>query len=279
MAEKTTPAAAADREGLLFLSKLAEQAERFEDMMDYMKKVAVQPQELSLEERNLFSVAYKNVVGARRASWRIVSTLEQKEEAKLAAGTGGSREHMAAIKEYHARIEKELEDICNDVLSILGDHLLPKTTAGESKVFYHKMRGDYYRYLAEFLTGDRRKQVAEASLSSYEAATAIAAAELSTTHPLRLGLALNFSVFYFEIMGVQERACQLAREAFDDAIAQLDTLSEESYKDSTYIMQLLRDNLTLWTSEVDDSGIAPGGASAAQPADALAAADGASRND
>ena len=69
-----------------------------------------------------------------------------------------------------------------------------------------------------------------------------------------MGLALNFSVFYYEILNSPDRACRLAKAAFDDAIAELDTLSEESYKDSTLIMQLLRDNLTLWTSDMQAEG-------------------------
>ena len=76
-----------------------------------------------------------------------------------------------------------------------------------------------------------------------------AASGLPPTHPIRLGLALNYSVFMYEVQSLQQEACSLAKQAFDDAIAELDTLDEESYKDSTLIMQLLRDNLTLWTSE------------------------------
>lgn len=80
----------------------------------------------------------------------------------------------------------------------------------------------------------------------------MAQSELPPTHPIRLGLALNFSVFYYEILNSPDRACHLAKRAFDDAIAELDSLSEESYRDSTLIMQLLRDNLTLWTSDVKE---------------------------
>ena len=112
-------------------------------------------------------------------------------------------------------------------------------------------KGDYFRYLAEFATSADRKDAAENSLVAYKAATDISMTELVPTHPIRLGLALNFSVFYYEILNSPERACRLAKAAFDDAIAELDTLSEESYKDSTLIMQLLRDNLTLWTSDLN----------------------------
>lgn len=77
---------------------------------------------------------------------------------------------------------------------------------------------------------------------------------MSPTHPNRLGLALNFSVFYYEIKNNPEQACHLAQQAFDDAIAELDTLDEEMYKDSTLIMQLLRDNLNLWTSDTQQEG-------------------------
>lgn len=101
--------------------------------------------------------------------------------------------------------------------------------------------------------GEKRKEAASLAHDSYKSATDVAQTELAPTHPIRLGLALNFSVFYYEILNSPDRACHLAKQAFDDAIAELDTLSEESYKDSTLIMQLLRDNLTLWTSDLQES--------------------------
>lgn len=234
----------ADREDNVYKAKLTEQAERYDEMVECMKRVAALDVELTVEERNLLSVAYKNVIGARRASWRIISSIEQKEESK------GSEGKVELIKQYRGTVEKELKEICRDVLDILDKHLIPAATTGESKVFYYKMKGDYHRYQAEFAAGNDRKEAAENSLVAYKAASDIAMTELPPTHPIRLGLALNFSVFYYEILNSPDRACRLAKAAFDDAIAELDTLSEESYKDSTLIMQLLRDNLTLWTSDM-----------------------------
>ena len=214
-------------------------------MVEAMKKVAELKVELTVEERNLLSVAYKNVIGARRASWRIVSSIEQREESK------GNEEHVKIIKEYREKVESELTKIADDVLDVLDKDLIPSAGTAESKVFYLKMKGDYHRYLAEFATGDARKTASDNALEAYKAASEISDKELAPTHPIRLGLALNFSVFYYEIADNKDEACNLAKKAFDDAIAELDTLSEESYKDSTLIMQLLRDNLTLWTSDME----------------------------
>jgi len=235
------------------MAKLAEQAERYDEMVDSMKKIASMNVELTIEERNLLSVAYKNVIGARRASWRIISSIEQKEESK------GNQNHVERIKQYKAKVEAELGNICNDILFVLDKHLIPTATTPESKVFYYKMKGDYHRYLAEFTAAEKRKDASNDSLNAYQAAWDIAVADLPTTHPIRLGLALNFSVFYYEILNSPDKACQLAKQAFDNAIAELDTLSEDSYKDSTLIMQLLRDNLTLWTSEITNEDEPKGG--------------------
>merc|ERR1712160_125697 len=210
-----------------------------DEMITFMKEMGRQPQELTVEERNLLSVAYKNVIGSRRASWRVVTSIEQK----------GDSDKMEIIKDYKSKIECELVEICNDILGIIEESLIPNSTSEEAKVFYYKMKGDYHRYLSEFQTGDTRKESAGSALEAYQAASGIASSDLPPTHPIRLGLALNFSVFYYEILNAPDKACSIAKQAFDDAIAELDTLNEESYKDSTLIMQLLRDNLTLWTSD------------------------------
>nr|AHJ11165.1 14-3-3 zeta [Strongyloides ratti] len=240
---------AENKDELVQRAKLAEQAERYDDMSLSMKKVTEIGAELTNEERNLLSVAYKNVVGARRSSWRVISSIEQKTE-------GAERKQQLA-KEYREKIEQELKEICEDVLSLLEKYLIPKAGNPESKVFYLKMKGDYYRYLAEVATGDARSGASNNSAVAYSEALEVAKTSLAPTHPVRLGLALNYSVYFYEVASSPDRACQLAKQAFDDAIAELDTLNEDSYKDSTLIMQLLRDNLTLWTSDTngDDQDI------------------------
>ena len=101
----------ADKDEMVQRAKLAEQAERYDDMAQSMKSVTETGIELSNEERNLLSVAYKNVVGARRSSWRVISSIEQKTE--------GSERKQLMAKEYREKVENELRDICQDVLVIL----------------------------------------------------------------------------------------------------------------------------------------------------------------
>lgn len=258
----------ATKETLIALARITETAERFEDMCTIMGKLVKLKKStgeaLEVEERNMLSVAYKNVVGQRRASWR---TLKADEE----SGEGTDLDKAQRVL-YKNLVEAELEGKCKDVLELLeknlldenmkpgdvsdglnGDELTTEMQAEqhrvETQVFYLKMCGDYYRYLAEFNSSeDSYKNNAS---QKYAEALKFAQKALKPTHPTRLGLALNASVCYYEIMNQADEACTLAKDAFDQAIQQLDSLSDSTYKDSTLIMQLLRDNLTIWTSEKD----------------------------
>lgn len=237
---------------LLVLARITETAERFEDMCTIMGKLVAkkhaEKEDLEVEERNMLSVAYKNVVGQRRASWRTLKAEEEQDDAQE------QKEYRSRYKEL---VEHELKSKCLEVLNLLEAYLIANNfepdddnTKTETQVFYLKMCGDYYRYLAEFSNEEEYKTKAG---NKYEAAMTLAKANLPPTHPTRLGLALNASVCYYEIMKEAEKACKLAKEAFDEAIQKLDSLSDSTYKDSTLIMQLLRDNLTIWTSESQDN--------------------------
>jgi len=172
---------------------------------------------------------------------------------------------------FKKQVETELKQICDTVLELLNEHLIdqptidsiqpptgdstddskPSNNAGEAQVFYLKMAGDYYRYLAEAVTDKEHEKEAA---KYYKRAFELSEKVLEPTHPIRLGLALNYSVCFYEILKDKKKACHLAKMAFDEAISKLDRLEEADYKDSTLIMQLLRDNLTLWTSTDDEDG-------------------------
>jgi len=229
------------RKDLVFLARTAENAERYEDMCKVMRHLITSfgsTTELTIEERNLLSVAFKNVIGSRRASWRTLNVDEHKDN--------------ELIKTYKKQVENELELICHDVIELLQKTLIPfsRGKGNEAEVFYLKMTGDYYRYLAEFIN---EKGYEQEAAKYYQEAMDVALVKLSPTHPIRLGLALNYSVCFYEILKDRKQACDLAKNSFDAAISKLDQLDEASYKDSTLIMQLLRDNLTLWTSDNNEA--------------------------
>ncbi|KAL0651825.1 hypothetical protein Bca4012_094516 [Brassica carinata] len=232
-----------DREKQIYLAKLSEQTGRYDEMVEAMKKVAELDVELTLEERNLVSVGYRTVIGAKRNFWRTLSSVEHKEWSKE------NEENVKRIKNYCKRVEDEIAKVCNDILSVIDKHLL---SSSHRLPLWNLPKGDYYRYLAEFSSGAERKEAGDQSLEAYKAAVAAAETGLAPTHPLRLGLALNFSVFYHEILNSPESAIQLTKQALDDAIAELDSLNEQPYKDITRIMQKLSDNLALWTAETAD---------------------------
>jgi len=245
------------RKELVYMARTAEAAERYEDMCAFMRELVLAvdstKEDLSVEERNLLSVAYKNAIGARRASFRTLNV--QASEAKDS--------EQKLVIEYRNQVESELDAICKEILGLLENYLIKLNQgvntpeANEAKVFYLKMTGDYYRYLAEFTnqkdTSEGAVEVSAAKAGDYyKQALAVAETELEPTHPIRLGLALNYSVCFYEILKDKKEACALAKSAFDQAIAKLDKLPEANYKDSTLIMQLLRDNLTLWTTDLQD---------------------------
>lgn len=234
------------RDCYVTLARTAEGAERYEEMCQFMKElVCNHDANLNEDERNLLSVAYKNVIGAKRASWRTMKT------SPLESSVETDSTEKKLTEQYCAQVERELKEVCDEVLHLLESKLIPAASDFEDSVFYKKMAGDYCRYLAESSDSEEDKQLAA---KYYKDAFAVAEAELRATHPIRLGLALNYSVCFYEILKDKHAACELAKRAFDEAISKLDKLQTTEYKDSTLIMQLLRDNLTLWTSNSSDDG-------------------------
>lgn len=229
---------------LIYLARVTEQAERHDETIKYMEDIVkIKKEDLNIEERNLLSSAYKNCVSSRRSAWRSIYSVEMKEK-------NNNSKYVHLVTDLKNLLEKELFDLCERMLNLIDNHLLSKTTSPESKVFYLKMKGDYFRYLAEFTSGDKHKQVAELSLKSYKNANDLSSG-LACTNPIKLGLALNFSVFHYEVMNDPATACEIANSAFQEAIQQLEKIEDDQYKDSTTILQLLKENIDMWSADLN----------------------------
>jgi 14-3-3 protein epsilon len=238
----------ADRyEKQVYLAMLAEQCSRFEDMMEFLEEmVKGKKDDLTSDERNLLSIAYKNTISLRRQAIRTLMAYELKEKKREESL------YLPYIVEYKNKVEKELEALCLKIIGNIDAHLLPKAGDSEAKVFYHKMKADYYRYIAENVDGESKSKYSNLSNKSYEEATA-SAKDLAISNPIRLGLALNYSVFYYEVFNDHAKACDIARETLDLAKKELAGVDEddEEYKDAYSIINLLQENLSMWTPDAD----------------------------
>merc|ERR1711998_243964 len=257
MGEETKDPTELARKMALAGAKMAEQAERYDEMVASMKEIidlGLNADELTQEERNLISVGYKNLMAHRRTSWRTVDGHLAKAQSPNADSDDSTA--IQSITEYKQTIASEIDAVIEKVIL----DVVKKYTEGPQKaqlpenlVFFHKMQGDYNRYGAEISEGAKKSTYKEKAEQAYNAATEAGKLQapdgefLKKTNPILLGLALNHSVFYFEICERRDSAKELAQSAFDDALAKLDELPEEQYKDSTLIMQLLKDNLQLWS--------------------------------
>jgi 14-3-3 protein epsilon len=189
----------------IFMVRVAEQAERFEDMYNFLKDVVAQKDsDFTTEERNLLSVGFKNLIGANRTAIRTIGAIEQNPKYQKFAD---------ALSKYKKRIEEELFAQCLSIVHLVKDKCLNLAANSESKAFFLKMAGDYYRYVAESATGDKLTEVKNGALEYYNKASEIANKDLGACNPIRLGLALNFSVFYYEVMNDHKKACELGETA------------------------------------------------------------------
>jgi hypothetical protein len=157
------------------------------------------------------------------------------------------------IQEYKKKVEEELTKMCNNVVVTIENKLLKKSTDAEARVFYLKMKGDYFRYIAEYNHGETRQNIINGALESYNRAIE-EAKQLSSFHPISLGLTLNLSVFYYEIMNNHEEAIKIAKHTLDAVSNDLNNLDEddESNRDAVSIINLLRENLEMWKIEAEE---------------------------
>jgi|LauGreDrversion4_2_1035121.scaffolds.fasta_scaffold418221_1 14-3-3 protein epsilon len=233
----------------VYLAMLAEQCNRFEEMTEFLEQMLKsREKDLNSDERNLLSIAYKNSVTSRRTALRTIIAYEMKEKKK------DNSTFLPYIQEYRKKIEEELSKWCKQVISVIDNFLLKRAEDTEAKVFYLKMKGDYNRYNAEYAQGDVKQQIGTAAEEAYSAASE-EAKKLPAINAISLGLALNFSVFHYEVKGNHEVACQIAKNTLDAANKELPNNvdeDDEQYRDAMSIINLLKENLEMWKIEGEE---------------------------
>jgi 14-3-3 protein epsilon len=214
-------------------------------MVDFLKEViSGKTSDFTTEERNLLSVGFKNLIGSKRTAIRTIAAIEQNPKYS---------KFGEALKTYKNRIELDLFNQCLDIVNTVKDKCLKLAVEHESKAFFLKMVGDYYRYVAESASPDRLEEVKSGALEYYNQASALANKDLGACNPIRLGLALNFSVFHFEVMSDQKKACELGETALQNALEKIDECDEETFRDAKSIIELLKENLSLWKEEDENN--------------------------
>ena len=233
------------REEYIYLAKLYERAERYQDMVTSVNKFIELNPKLNKEERNILSAAYKNIISDKRASWRLLNSMEKKETKKKS-------NQVNYIREIKNHIESELKKIFTNVHDILDKFLLPNAEDAESKVYYLKSKADYFRYLSEISKGQDLEDVNSKAEEFYKQAYEISEKELPVINSTRVGLCLNMAVFYYEIKGDKKQGCNIAKKAFEESMKYLDDLEKFKSKDTLLLIQLLKENLIFWSSEMNE---------------------------
>ena len=231
----------------IFLARVAEQAEKFDDMVGFLNQAinAKNGEDFTIDERNLLSVGFKNQIGANRGAIRTIGAIEQNPK---------YQKFGDALKTYKTQIEQSLYDQCMSIVSMVKNNCISLAKDDESKAFFQKMIGDYYRYVAESAAEDKVAQVRDGALEGYGAASDHAQS-LNACNPIRLGLALNYSVFQYEVMNDHKKACELGESALTEALEKIDDVDEETFRDAKSIIELLKENLSLWKEEEGDNAV------------------------
>jgi len=234
------------RSDLLFVARVACDANRYEDAYALVQDIAHEYQELTDEEQQILSVACKMLLTSSRSAWRLLGSLPDASSAR--------------VKAYRERVAADILRRCRDFVK-LGAYLFDHTQAPETMAFYLKLKGDYYRYMAEVSRSEEFDQYSGAALVSYERALELSYAHRRPIHPAHLGLVLNFSVFCYEMLQRSELAVQLVKEAlsschqllalekekFADGVTPFDGKADEhERRESMQLLDLLRDNLSMW---------------------------------
>ena len=230
------------REEYVYLSKLYEKAQRFEDMTSSIKKFIELNPKLSKEERNILSAGYKNILFDKRENWKFLSSMERKESKKKS-------KQVIYIQEIKNHIEKEIRNIVETVHNLIDKNLLQNCDDIESKVFYLRLKADHCRYLCEI---SKEKNLLEKTDKIYKEAFNLAIKDLPHINNERIGVCLNYALFNYEVKGDKKEGYNIAKNCFEESMKYLEEIEKFKTKDALMLIQLLKENLIFWSSEMNE---------------------------
>lgn len=235
------------REELIYLAKLCERSERYEDAVGYICEFVKIKPILNSDERRCLSNCFKQHISNKRSSMRNFKEILRKESKPK-----GNKINLAYVSELIEKLEEEENEIIAVLQSLIDDFLLPNSKKPEAVVFYMCLKADFLRYKAEISRGEEYEVVTDLAEQIYNEAYMLSEEELAITSVVRLGVALNFSLFYYEHKGLIEEAIVIARNSFDEAIKAVDDLEPDKAKDYILLVQILKENSIFWQTEKNE---------------------------
>ena len=233
------------REELIFLSKLYTKAELYKEVINFIKEFIKLNPKIEKEECDIISTGFKNMISDKRASWFTLNSMEHKEKKK-------KRNTVKEIKEIKNHIENEIRETCKELQDLIDKELLPKNEEDEILVFLYKLKADYFRYICEFAEGNEYQDNLIKAEEYYKKAYEIADKKLPIINCDRVSVALNYSIFLYETKKDKKSGFDIAQNTFKESMKFIDDLEKPKYRDTLLIIQLLKENIIFWNSEMGD---------------------------
>ena len=233
------------REELIFLSKLYTKAELYKEVINFIKEFIKLNPKIEKEECDIISTGFKNMISDKRASWFTLNSMEHKEKKK-------KRNTVKEIKEIKNHIENEIRETCKELQDLVDKELLPKNEEDEILVFLYKLKADYFRYICEFAEGNEYQDNLIKAEKYYKKAYEIADKKLPIINCNRVSVALNYAIFLYETKKDKKSGFDIAQNTFKESMKFIDDLEKPKYRDTLLIIQLLKENIIFWNSEMGD---------------------------
>jgi hypothetical protein len=206
-----------------------------------LPRLADAPTDFVIDDQNAIARICKGSMDALRKAWKSVYLAEQKERGK------GRDDRSTPLLDYRKRLEASITDLAKETIEMVHKKLIVRAKDASIRGLLFKMAGDFWRYLAEIQRGYDRRESANKALAAYQEAEDLIVASTGPAAAVRLALLLNMAIFRFEILSEPDEALELARKAYDEGIAAIDSLREEAYADSILLLQMIHRTMAAWS--------------------------------